>query len=322
MKLCGSPHGEAVISEITVRQLEYFIAVVDHGSMSASARELHISQAAISVAVRQLEKSLNAKLLSRAPARRAQPTPAGQALLPYARRVVGAIMEGAEAVRNDFTEIRGTLRVSSSLTVSPHVLPPLLAHFARHHPEVNIRISEAPVADIHHGLHTGEIDLGLVYARQTDGTFPHTVVEAGRQHVMLSATHRWANRQGISLREIVEEPLILVDIPPSVDRVTQLLIDLGLRPNIRWASSNFETVRSLVAYDLGWSFVNVVPSSRDTYDGKRVSYVPITDDIPPNPIVAMVAEDSDLPGRVQEALDFFRVWRHGRKVEQGPLPRS
>lgn len=310
----GGRCGEAVISEITVRQLEYFIAVVDYGSMSACARELHISQAAISVAVRQLEKSLNAELLSRAPARRAQPTPAGQALLPYARRVVSSIAEGAEAVRDDYTEMRGTLRVSSSLTVSPHVLPPLLAHFAHHHPGVNIRIREEPVSDIHHGLHTGEIDLGLVYARQTDGSFPHTVVETGRQHVMLSATHRWANRSGISLQDVIEEPLILVDVPPSVDRVTQLLVDLGLRPNIRWASSNFETVRSLVAYDLGWSFVNVVPSSRDTYDGKRVAYVPITDNIPLNPIVAMVADHAEPPGRVREALDFFHGWREGRKA--------
>lgn len=311
----GRRCGEAVISEITVRQLEYFIAVVDYGSMSACARELHISQAAISVAVRQLEKSLNAELLSRAPARRAQPTPAGQALLPYARRVVGSIAEGVEAVRDDYTEMRGTLRVSSSLPVSPHVLPPLLAHFAHHHPGVNVRIKEDSVANIHQGLDIGEVDLGLVRARQTDGSFPHTVVETGKQHVMLSAAHRLAHRPGISLSEVIDEPLIPVDIPPSIDRITQLLVGLGLRPKIRWASSNIETVRSLVAYDLGWSFVNDVPRSRDTYDGKRIAYVPITDDIPLNPIVAMVPKDSDPPGRVQEALNFFRVLREDHHAE-------
>lgn len=289
--------------------MEYFIAIVDCGSISASARKLHVTQAAISVAIRQLERSLNAELLNRAPARKAQPTPAGEVLVPFARRVVSSIAEGIDAVRDDFTEMRGTLRVYCSLTVSPHVLPPLLLHFAKHHPGVKVIIKELSVSEIHYALHTGEADVGLLYARQSDAAFPHTVVDGGQQHVMLPANHRLAQNTGISLREVVDEPLILVDIPPSVDRVTQLLVDLGLRPNIRWTSSNFETVRSLVASGLGWSFVNIVPGSRDSYSGSKVSYVPITDEIPPNPIVAIVADHSDPPGRVQEALDFLRSWR-------------
>lgn len=300
--------------EITVRQLEYFLAVIDEGSISAAARRLHISQAAASMALQQLERSLNAELLSRSAARRAQPTPAGQSLLPHARRVIQSMADATESVRDDHSQMRGVLRVISSMTVSPHVLPPLLAHFAEHYPEVRVEISEQSVVEIHEALRTGEADLGVVYARQASADFDQAVIEDGHQHVMLPARHPLSLRDNVRLGELIEEPLILVDIPPSVERVTQLMRDLGLEPLVRWTSGNFETVRSLVAYGLGWSFVNIVPFTRTTYDGLEVRYVPIADDIPLNPVVAMTPRHHEPPARVREALRVYterRVRGHG-----------
>ncbi|GAA1175653.1 LysR substrate-binding domain-containing protein [Nesterenkonia xinjiangensis] len=288
--------------EITVRQLEYFLAVVDHGSISAAARQLHISQAAISVAIRQLEKGLNAELLNRAPARRALPTPAGQALLPHARRVTTAISDATEAVSNDHSEIRGVLRVVSSMTVSPHVLPRLVAHFTAEHPAVEVTIAEATVPEIHQVLRSGQADLGFVYARQSAEDLDETLIGTNQHHVMVHAEHPLAGRPGILLRELIHEPMIMVDIPPSVERVTQIITDLGLRPRVQWSSSNFETVRSLVGHGLGWAFVNVTPRTEVTYDGRKVAYVPILDDIPANPIIALTAPSEELPARVREAL--------------------
>ncbi|MFB2572505.1 LysR family transcriptional regulator [Micrococcus sp. IITD107] len=293
------------MADITVRQLEYFLAVVDHGSISASARHLHISQAAVSVAIQQLERQLNADLLSRAPARRALPTPAGQALLPHARRVVAALADAAESVQDDRTELRGTLRVISTVNVSPHVLPPMLEHFKRQFPDVMVRISEASPADIHESIRTGQADLGLGYQRQSSSDFKETLVDDVRQHVMIPAGHRLAARASVHLKELEEDPFIMVDIPPSVERITQLMLDLGVSPRLAWKSQNFETVRSLVAHGLGWSFVNVIPASTTTYNGQEVAYVPIADDIPANPIVAMTLPNAHHVARVRAALKFF-----------------
>lgn len=294
------------MSDITLRQVEYYLAVVDHGSISEAARGLHISQAAVSVAVQQLERSLNAELLSRSPARRARPTPAGQALLPHARRVLASISEAAEAVRDDHSEMRGVLRIVTSINVSPHVLPPLLAYFTEHFPEVKIEISEASTRSIHEALRSGDADLGVCYERQSSPEFKTTLVEDVRQHVMLPSTHALAGRDDVYLRELIAEPFIMVDIPPSVERITQLILNLGLTPNLRWTSKNFETVRSLVAHGLGWSFVNVRPTSTTTYDELEVSYVPIADDIPPNPIVAITRPDGGTSARERETIDFLK----------------
>lgn len=306
--------GEVFMHEITIRQLEYFLAVIDEGSISAAARRLHISQAATSMALQQLERSLNAELLSRSAARRAQPTPAGQSLMPHARRVIQSVADATESVRDDHSQMRGVLRVISSMTVSPHVLPLLLAHFAEHHPEVRVEISERSVVEIHEALSRGEADLGVVYARQASADFNQTVIEDGHQHVMLPARHPLSLRDSVRLGELIEEPLILVDIPPSVERVTQLIRDLGLEPSVRWTSGNFETVRSLVGYGLGWSFVNIVPFTCTTYDGLEVGYVPIVDDIPSNPVVAMIPRHHEPSARVREALRVYmerRARGHG-----------
>lgn len=298
--------------EITVRQLEYFLAVVDHGSISACSREMHVSQAAVSVAIRQLEHSLNAAILSRAPARKAQVTPAGQRLLVHARRVVAAVADAADSVRDDHSEMRGLLRVHSSLNVSPHVLPPLLAYFTATFPDITVQIREDSPAGIHEALRAGQADLGIGYQRQTSPEFQTMLIEQVRHRVMLPADHRLAAEPSVWLADLIEEPLIMVDIPPSIERVTQSIMDLGLTPDIKWTSGNFETVRSLVAHGLGWSFVNLRPQTSSAYDGREVAYVPIAEDIPPNPVMAMFPARKDLPARVRAALDFYTQRREGK----------
>lgn len=286
--------------------MEYFLAVVDHGSISEAARRLHISQAAVSVAVQQLERSLNAELLSRSPARRARPTPAGQSLIPHARRVIDSIRDATESVRDDHSEMRGVLRIITSVNVSPHVLPPLLAHFSTHFPEVTVQTAEAAPRSIHEALRTGEADLGVCYARQSSPEFAVTMLEDPWQYVMLPSGHPLAGRDKVFLREVIDEPFVMVDIPPSVERITQVLFDLGLTPDLRWTSQNFETIRSMVAHGLGWSFVNIRPVSTTTYDGLEVAYVRIADGVPPNPVVAIHQPDGGTSAREREALRFLR----------------
>lgn len=293
------------MQEITVRQLEYFLAVIEEGSISAAARRLHISQAAVSVAIQHLERSLNAELLSRSAARRAQPTPAGQSLLPHARRVLQSMLDAAESVRDDHSQMRGVLRVVTSVNVSPHVLPPLLRHFMQAFPEVAVQTSEASIASMHEALRTGTADLGVCYAWQSNPDFHETLLEDVRQHVMLPSGHALAGREHVYLREVIDERLVMIDIPPSVERILQLLFGLGLTPDLTWTSGNFETIRSMVAHGLGWSFVNLTPRSNTTYDGLEVVYVPIADDIPSNPVVAIRPKGDEPSARVREAVRFL-----------------
>lgn len=294
------------MAEITVRQLEYFLAVVDHGSISASARQLHVSQAAVSMAIQQLEKSLNASLMTRSPSRRATPTAAGAALVPRARIALRAIQEAAEAVHDDRESMRGTLRVAVTSTISPHVIPPLIKHFQTHFPDVFIDVSEQDQDTIQDMVRKGQTDLGIVYLLSLQPDLPHVTLETVRQHVVIPSSHRLANRTSIHLQEIIDEPLIPVNVPPSIERITGSIRALGLRPLMRWPSQNYETVRSMVSHGLGWSYFNLVPQSTVTYDGGSLKYIPIADPMPKNEILGITQPGVELNSKVSTAIGFIQ----------------
>lgn len=294
------------MSDITIRQIEYFLAVVDQGSISAASKELHVSQAAVSMAIQQLEATLKAKLLTRSPARRATPTPAGDLFIPLARRVLASVQAAASAVQNDQVSMRGTLRVDVAASISPHVVPPLVSHFDEHHGQVIVEVSETTPADLYDRISKGRSDLGILYERQAQAELVTTRIAPVQPHVVVSATHQLAHRSTVRLAEIVDEPLIAVDIPPSMERITDAIVGLGLKPNIKWPSSNIETVRSMVALGLGWSYFNMVPESDVAYGGREVRYIPIVDPLPDNAVVA-VQQNEEFPNlKVDSAVTFLQ----------------
>lgn len=296
------------MSDITIRQVEYFLAVIDQGSISAASKELHVSQAAVSMAIQQLETTLKAKLLTRSPARRATPTPAGDLFIPLARRVLASVQAATSAVQNDQVSMRGTLRVDVAASISPHVVPPLVSHFDEHHGQVIVEVNETTPADLYDRISKGRSDLGILYERQSQAELVTTRIAPVQPHVVVSADHRLAQRRTVRLAEIVDEPLIAVDIPPSLERISEAIVGLGLTPNIKWPSSNIETVRSMVALGLGWSYFNIVPASDVAYGGREVRYIPIVDPLPDNAVVA-VQQHEDFPNiKVDGAVNFLRQY--------------
>lgn len=293
------------MSEVTVRQLDYFLAVIDHGSISAASRNIHISQAAVSMAIQQLEKSLNASLLTRSASQRAVPTPAGEALIPHARNVVRAVRDAVDSVHNDASEMRGTLRVAVAPTISPYVIPATIKYFQEEHPEVIIEVDELQPPEIHDAIRKGQADLGILYYLSLQPQFPHRVIKKVRQHIVVPANHRLANEESVHLADIIDETLIPIQMPPSIERITDAIRTLGLQPKFRWPSQNYETVRSMVAYGLGWSYLNLVPNTESTYDGGQIRYIPIADPMPYNAIIGITHPDLKPNARVEAALDFL-----------------
>lgn len=295
------------MSEVTIRQLDYFLAVVDHGSISAASRHVHISQAAVSMAIRQLEKTLNASLLIRGASQRAAPTPAGEVLIPHARKVVNALREARDAVLDDLSEMRGTLRIAIAPTISPYAIPPLIHHFQQEHPQVTIHVEEFQPFEIHDAVRKDKVDLGIVYHLSLQEGFPFEVITEVQQHVALSAQHPLADQSSIHLAEIIDEPLIPISMPPSIERITDAIKALGLHPRIQWPSQNYETVRSMVAYGLGWSYLNLVPETKVTYDGGEIRYIPIADSMPYNAVIGITHPDLKPDARVTAALEYLSI---------------
>ncbi|NKX54289.1 LysR family transcriptional regulator [Arthrobacter mobilis] len=294
------------MSEFTLRQLQYFVAVLDHGSVTAAARESNISQAAASMAIAQLEHAVGVDLLIRTRSKKVVPTPAGTELAARARRILGMVGEIETAVAGGFDQMRGELRIGCMASVSPRLMPGLVEHFTRSYPAVNVTFREGGAVELQQGVLEGTLDLAFVYALQALDGLDQAEVAKVRPQLMLAAGHPLAGRESISLREVQDEPAILLDQPPTIERVTGMMRSAGIEPKLRWPSTNMETIRSLVARGLGFSFVNSRPATTVTFDDRRVAYVPVSDELPDNAIVAVLPPGVRPPRRVEEAIRFSR----------------
>lgn len=294
------------MGELTLRQLQYFVAVVDHGSVTAAAEACHVSQAAASMAIAQLEKSLGVDLLIRSQSRRLSPTAAGTEFAAHARAVLERLAEAEAVVSESVGQMRGALRVGCSPTLSPRLIPPLVQFFTLHHPQIDLRISEGAPVQTQDDVRHGRLDLAFGYAWQADTDLRREHIADVRLQVMLAAGHSLAGRKSVHLAEIVHEPAVILNVPPTAERLIALVQSLGLELDIKLTSTNMETIRSLVGRGLGFSFVNSAPATGATFDGLEVVYVPVADAMPQNSIVAMLPAGHAVPRRVSAALEVLR----------------
>lgn len=291
------------MADVTLRQMQYFVAVVDRGSVTAAARAEHVSQAALSMAVAQLEKTLHADLLIRTRSKRVVPTPQGRVFAAHARRVLDGVGEALDSVAESGGELTGTLRVGCSFTLSPRLIPELIARFDGEHPGVEVEFTEGSPSHVQDEVRMGRLDVALVYRQQADPDMPQTHLADVRLHLVIPAEHPLAQRRHVAVAEFIDMDAILLNVPPTVERLVSMLRSVGHEPRIRHTSANIQTIFSLVARGYGYSLVNSPPATNDTYDGRRLSFVPLSDNVPPNAIVAVTAGQRRMPRRVHAAID-------------------
>ncbi|ASC66552.1 LysR family transcriptional regulator [Achromobacter denitrificans] len=171
---------------VRFEDLKIFLAAVDQGSFSAAARELDLTPAAASAAVKRLEQALDARLFVRS-TRSLRLTGDGERYLEYARSSISTLEAGKNAVARSKTEISGTLSVSIPSDLGRHVLLPWLDAFQEQHPRVGfqVRISDR-LAD----LYRQPVDLAVRYGTPTDsGLVALPLAEHNRRVVCASPAY-------------------------------------------------------------------------------------------------------------------------------------
>jgi DNA-binding transcriptional LysR family regulator len=143
-----------------LRALEYFVAVAEERHFTRAAARIPVSQSGLSAVIRTLEAELHTPLFERT-TRRVQLTPAGEALLPDARRALAAARAGADAVAAVQGLQRG--RVTLGLMQQPGLvgLPRILANYHRRHPHVELHLRQGSAADLVQLVLGGELDLAI-----------------------------------------------------------------------------------------------------------------------------------------------------------------
>src|SRR5262245_13686806 len=144
--------------------LETFAKVAELASFTAAAKDLGLTQAAISQRVHALEQAVNTALFERQPGKTAL-TEAGQRLYPFAQRILTLHREAIAAVTGQVVPLAGELALAASSVPGEHLLPAMLAEFHRQHPGVQVRVSVTDSRAVAHAVAEGEAHLGLVGAK-------------------------------------------------------------------------------------------------------------------------------------------------------------
>lgn len=292
--------------DLPLRVLRYFVAVADAGNVTAAARGLHVSQPAVSLAIRQLEAALGVDLFVRQHARGVALTPAGTEVLREVRKLLSQVNDFATTLAGVGHELRGTLSIGCLAYILARYLPSLISGFTRKYPEIEVAFHEGDQGFLQRGMMEGWIELALTYDLQLPRRFSVERMLELPAYALLPAGHRLAQRRSISLKELVGEPCVLLDMPISRDYFASLFGALGVAPQVRYRTQSVEAVRSLVANGLGYTVLNHPSKTLTTYDGKQTRAVRLTDALPSAPIAAVHLADHRLRPVAQAFLDFTR----------------
>jgi DNA-binding transcriptional LysR family regulator len=189
------------------RQLAAFVAVVDHGSFSLAAEQLGVTQPAVSLAVRSLEKRLGERLLDRG-GRRIEPTAAGRLVLVRAQRMLQLEQEMATALLEESETLGGRLVVGASTGPGSRMLPRLLVGFRRAHPEVAVALRIDSTQTIIDRVLARELELGVVGAERAHRSLEYEPFMADEVVLAVPPGHAFAGRE-ITLDELRAAPMIL-----------------------------------------------------------------------------------------------------------------
>lgn len=275
--------------QYTLRQLEYFVAVAEAGSVTAAAQSIHLSQSALSTALVELERALNVQLLMRHHARGVTLTPAGEQLLAASRRLLRQATELADEARGLGNEVTGTLHLACFGVLAPYLLPELLAEAAARLPGLEVNTSEVDLAELADGVANGRFELALGYDIVGDQRLETSRLYTLRPYVLLPRTHRLAKRTKVELAELADEPLALLDLPHSRDYFAGMFGSVGLSPTVRFRTTSSETCRAIVARGLAYTVLNARPRDRGGADAQAVVAVDIAHEAPSLDVVLIKA---------------------------------
>lgn len=255
-----------VLLDLDVHHLRALVAVADTGGFTAAAARLGTTQSAVSRVVAEAERRLRTPVFVRT-TRRVAPSEQGRALLPLVRRLVEDLDAGLHHLEGYLAGTRGTVTVAALPSVAAILLPPVIAAHRRHHPDVDVRVTDGLADTVAQLLTRGEVDLAVTVgpvegrtgaggagAGMTGGgtalacdTF---VLAAGPDHPLTTrSTVAWSDLDGESL--VVFGPRSSIAAP--VERALQ---DAGAVPGVRHIAQNVSAVAGMVGAGLG---VTAVP---------------------------------------------------------------
>lgn len=256
-----------------IRQLRAFVAIAESGTFTAGALRVHVTQAAISMQIRQLETEIGARVFVRAP-RHVILTEAGEQLLRRARQ----ILREHDAALDEIAELagaeRGRLRIgSASAMVLTEQLPVILKELRKQHPAAEIAVTSGTSEVLVDQILAGEVDVAFVSLPVDERGIKTERLSEDQLVAIASPRHKLAKQRTISAYTLAGERLILGERGGNTRRlIDQFFAQAGVTLRVAMELSRQQAIKRMVEEDMG---VGIVPlqSVKDEVDkGKLIRW--------------------------------------------------
>jgi DNA-binding transcriptional LysR family regulator len=299
-----------------MNQLSAFVAVAEAGTISGAAERLHVSPSALSAAVTELERCLQTELLRRRKAKGVSLTPTGEVVLQRAKFLLHQAGELEADARGEERGVSGVVRIGCYPSLAPTALPVLISEFTQANPDARIEVMENTQDQLSKAVETGELDLAIMYDLDLDPTWKSVVLARLSPSAVLPAGHRLADTKGgIDLAHLRNDPMVLLDAPPSSNHAYFCCAKAGFAPKVIYRARTYETARSFVGRGFGWTLLLQRPSTSVSYEGKPVVVKDISSPVLPDVAVNIVWHPESLVSRASRAFITHAV----RLAEEGRL---
>lgn len=291
-------------TDLTLRQLEYAVAVAETLGFHRAAERCHVSQPTLSAQVAQLESALGVRLFER-DRRRVLVTPAGAQLVERARRVLLEAEDLAAAAARARDPLAGELRIGVIPTVAPYLLPEVTPLLGERYPRLRPIFREAKTSELLAELDAGAVDAGLLALGAELGPYAHVEVLKDPFVVALPKGHPLARRARVGLAELAAETVLLLDEGHCLRaQALALCAKSGVR-EAAFRATSLATLAQMVSAGAG---VTLLPAIAVEVENRRgqLELRPLEPPAPFRTIVLAFRPSSPLAGPLRELATTLR----------------
>lgn len=291
---------------ISLRQLRYVVAAAQNKSILGAARTLNISTSSILMAIDKFEQEFQTQVFVRQRSKGLVTTAAGARVIARTIRLLDEADTYVRDISGSEQVLAGEVRVGSFTSISPNVAPQIISDMRAAHPELVVHLTEGDMISIQRSLRDGIVDILLTYDAGLWEEFDHEILASAPPHVVLAASDPLTKKARLSLADLEEKTLLLLNLPQSRNYVESLFERAGVRRGPVQKLESFEMVRSSAAAGLGAAILNIRPFTDNTYSGLPALCRPLLEAEPSPNVVLATRRGTKISRRAQAFATFSR----------------
>lgn len=292
---------------MTLRELQYLIALADHRNFRRAAEACHVSQPTLSTQIRKLEDELGVKLVERAP-RRVMLTPAGQDAVERARRILHEVAQMQEAARRGQESEAGSLRLGVFPTLGPYLLPHVVPRIRDRFPRLELLLFEEKSDALVSRLIQGSLDAAFLALPVHDTHLHAELLFEEPFLVAVPPGHPLAAQDKLTLPELRHHNLMLLEDGHCLrDQALEVCQLSGARETSEFRGTSLETLRQMVVAGVGITLLPALAVQGKGQGGENLHLLEFLDSRPSRQIALVWRRTSALEPLLRQLADVCKA---------------